>query len=222
MRSGHEQLAIERWQDPFLASIGEMSDYDSTTKIDTVSLASEGSSPGEGYTLQNYFVTFADPKGRSRRRSLGDFEQHRRSSAAVTGSFHQNAMRSVDGGSIDRVLAHAPRRIRVRRVPHRPLALRAVQLLFVDHRIALSDDRLTIATALTPRQNPPSDPTLRRLVGNDNEIAPDQGSAVRAQPSPAAPLDGVTAEPYGVGHPYSYPHQGRNDIPILFPLHPTR
>jgi hypothetical protein len=39
VRSGHAQLDVERWQDP--------------------SLASEGSSPGGEYTLENYFVTAA-------------------------------------------------------------------------------------------------------------------------------------------------------------------
>jgi hypothetical protein len=60
-------LDLERWQDPFLASNGEIGDYASSTPISMVALASEGAGPAEDHEIQNYFVTAA-------RSSAGDLE----------------------------------------------------------------------------------------------------------------------------------------------------
>jgi len=52
-------LALERWQDPFLASNGEIGDFNSSSRVSMVSLTSEGTGPVEDYEVENYFVTAA-------------------------------------------------------------------------------------------------------------------------------------------------------------------
>lgn len=60
-------LDLLRWQDPFLASNGEIGDFSSSSKISMVSLAAEGVGPVEDFEQENYFVTAA-------RSAAGDLE----------------------------------------------------------------------------------------------------------------------------------------------------
>ena len=60
-------LDLERWQDPFLESNGEIGDFDSSSPISMVSLASEGVGPVKDDEQENYFVTAA-------RSTAGDLE----------------------------------------------------------------------------------------------------------------------------------------------------
>ena len=52
-------LDLERWQDPFLKSNGEIGGFASSSTISMVSLASEGVGPVVDYENENYFVTGA-------------------------------------------------------------------------------------------------------------------------------------------------------------------
>jgi hypothetical protein len=60
-------LALERWQDPFLSSNGEIGEFDSTSPVTMVSLAAEGVGPVKDFEQENYFVTAA-------RSTAGDLE----------------------------------------------------------------------------------------------------------------------------------------------------
>ena len=51
-------LALERWQDPFLASNGEIGDFDSSSRIYGFS-GLRGTGPVKDYEVENYFVTAA-------------------------------------------------------------------------------------------------------------------------------------------------------------------
>jgi hypothetical protein len=67
VRSGHRQLDIQQWQDPFLSSNGLIGGYSSSSDISQLALTPEGSGPKVGFEIENYFVTAA-------RSSAGDLE----------------------------------------------------------------------------------------------------------------------------------------------------
>jgi hypothetical protein len=67
VRSGHGQLDIQQWQDPFLASNGLIASYSSTSDISQLALTAEGSGPKSDDEIESYFVTGA-------RSSKGDLQ----------------------------------------------------------------------------------------------------------------------------------------------------